>query len=80
MTKNINEINRHIYIANKTKLTHQFLQLLGEVFCIDFHEKIFLPINPDNIEEGSIFENVIILLKQTLIYIFQSHTIENELP
>ena len=80
LTKNINETNRHIYLANKTKLTLQFLQLLGEDFCTDFHEKIFLPINPENIEEGSIFENVIISLKQTLIYIFQSHTIENELP
>ena len=80
LTKNINETNRHIYLANKSKLTLQFLQLLGEDFCTDFHEKIFLPINPENKEEGSIFENVIISLKQTLIYIFQSHTIENELP
>ena len=80
LTKNISETNRHIALAQKTKLTLQFLQLLGEDFCTDFHEKIFLTTNPENKNEKPIFEHVIISLKQTLIFLFQSQDIEVELP
>ena len=67
--KNLHESNRFITLANETKLTLQFLQLLGEGFCTDFHDKIFLPINPENKDEKSIFENVILSLEQTIIFL-----------
>ena len=79
-TKNISETNRHIALAQKTKLTLQFLQLLGEDFCTDFHEKIFLTTNPENKNEKPIFEHIIIFLKPILIFLFQSQDIEVELP
>ena len=80
LTKNIYETDKLIVLANKTKLILQFLQLLGEDYCTDFHDKIFLSREPDNKNKVSIFENVIISLKQTLILIFQNNNIEVELP
>ena len=67
--KNLHESKRFITLANETKLTLQFLQLLGEGFCTDFHDKIFLPINPENKDEKSIFEIVISSLEQTIMFI-----------
>ena len=89
LSKNVYESKRFNSKVYNTKLILQFLQLLGEGFCTYFHDKIFLPLfhleNDENnidkeINEYSIFENVIITLKQTIIYIFQTKKIVVELP
>ena len=89
LSKNIYDSKRYNLKAYNTKLILQFLQLLGESFCTDFHDKIFLPLfhleNDENnideeINEYSIFENVIISLKQTIIYLYQTKKILVELP
>ena len=85
LSKNIYESKRFESRIYCTKLILQFLQLLGEGFCTDFHDKIFLPlINLKGINkeynETSIFENVINSLKQTIIFVYQTQKILVELP
>ena len=85
LSKNIYESKRFDSRIYCTKLILQFLQLLGEGFCTDFHDKIFLPlINLKDINkeynEISIFENVINSLKQTIIFVYQTKKISVELP
>ena len=77
LCKNIYEADNFINIATETKLILQFLQLLGEDFCTDFHEKIFCKVAK---EDTTIFENVILSLEQSFVFINYANDIEAELP
>ena len=77
LCKNIYEADNFINIATETKLILQFLQLLGEDFCTDFHEKIFCKVAK---EDTTIFENVILSLEQSFVFIDYANDIEAELP
>ena len=78
LCKNINECSFFIEISKVTKLILQFLQLLGEDFCTDFHDKIFTKVNDANTK--TIFENVIDSLEYSVKYILISLDIKKELP